>query len=543
MPVKYDQPPKIQARVRSLTHAVECLTSARLESAVVPRNHVRKIKEFMENGGSSYDIAAVSALDEQTIKAWETFWDAHFQPKTANELKVAYLAGPEPLNDFRVLTDLGVHPFNIWAFETDNSIYNAAMKEVLASEFPLLKLRRCTLDSFLQTAPTVFDIIYIDACGPLPSTGQSTLRTLVDVFRHNGLASPGVLVTNFAAPDESDDRQAAAYADLVSANLYPRAFLEAPLGADDASATEWNMDDGPQSYGLACKDSLNTEESFFHQVRADLQFYYGQYVTRQIFDVASLIAPWTSFANSEAWKLYLKKSAADMAEASTDFGPPQDDDFTVLVTDPDINAIGWTLYASNNGKSYHNNDYPTFEIGSVKLIDSWRKQLSGQPTPKFSAETALIAYHVLRSEGQKFETRAFDEIRNGFRYSEKMFLFCDVPNDELALLPVVAQYTQPMHYNVEGTRRFSYIAKTTRMFMDVIPFDACRYVYDWLPPVDMVPNAFELRNFQLAFRFALDGIAKHTIRYNIEYFFGVHVAGVNHEGFCEKLLRPREEIV
>lgn len=542
MSVKYDQPSKIEARRRSLTHAVESLTSSRLNSAVVPRNHVRKIKEFMDGKSTSYDAAAASALDEHTITTWEKFWDSHFQPKTANELKIAYLAGPEPLNDFRVLIELGVHPFNIWAFETDNQTYDTALSEVLASEFPLLKLRRGSLDSFLRTAPTVFDIIYFDACGPIPSTGQSTLRTLVDIFRHNGLASPGVLITNFAAPDESNAQQADAYSDLVSASLYPRAFLEAALQPEDDPDDVWNLDDGPQAHGFVCKDNENVGESFFHAVRADLKCYYGQYITRQIFDVASLVAPWTAFANSEAWSLYMNASAATMAMRSKDFGTPPVDDVTVMVTDPDMNAIGWTLNASRNGKSYHDINYPTFESGSAKLIEAWRNQLSGHPSPKISAEKALIAYHVLRSEEQEFETSAFHGLRNGFRYFERMYLFCDVPNDELALLPVIAQYTQPMHYNVERTRRFSYVAKSTRMYLDVIPFDACRYVYDWLPPVDMVPTAFNLGNFQLAFRFALDGIAKHTIRYNREYFFGVHVAGVNNEGFCEKLLRPREEI-
>jgi len=503
---KYDQPSKIEARKRSLAHAVESLTSLRMESAVVPRNHVRKIKEFMDSKSTSYDAAAASALDEKTIVTWEMFWDGHFQPRTANELKIAYLAGPEPLNDFRVLIELGVHPFNIWAFETDNQTYNTALREVLASEFPLLKLLRGSLDSFLRTAPTVFDIIYLDACGPLPSIGQATLRTLVDVFRHNRLASPGVLITNFAAPDESNTQQADAYADLLSASLYPRAFLEAEFEPEQDPADVWNLDDGPQAHGFACKDAANTQESFFHLVRADLQSYYGQYITRQIFDVASLVAPWTAFANSEAWNLYMNASAAKIAAESNDFGPPPVDDVTVLVTDSDTNAIGWTLNASNNGKSYTDIDYPIFETSSSKLIDAWRTQLSGQPTPKFTAEQALIAYHVIRSEQQSFETPALRALRNGFRYMQQMYLFCDVPNDELSLLPVVAQYTQPMHYNVERALRFSYVAKSTRMFMDVIPFDACRYVYDWLPPVDMVPNAFSLKSYQLAFRFAVDGI-------------------------------------
>ena len=117
-------------------------------------------------------------------------------------------------------------------------------------------------------------------------------------------------------------------------------------------------------------------------------------------------------------------------------------------------------------------------------------------------------------------------------------------NPELAFLPLVYQISRPMHYNVEQTRRYSYIAegKKTRMFTDVIPFDACRYIYDWLPPVDLAVDAFDSIDQQLIFRFALDGLVKHSIRYNNDYLFGVHAVGANYDGFNEKLLVPREQI-
>ncbi|MEN5229733.1 hypothetical protein [Brevundimonas naejangsanensis] len=535
----YTQPSKIEARTRSLAHAVEVLTTRRPAAAVIPRDYARRIRDFKTTQTETYDAVAADRLDDETLALWESFWDAHNQPRDAGSLKVAYLAGPEPLNDFRALVELGVHPFNIWAFESDNAVYNAALETVLRSEFPLLKLQRGALDLFLRTSPTVFDIIYLDACGPLPSLSQNTLRTLADIFRHQRLASPGVLVTNFAAPDESDSALAAAYADLVSNYLYPKAFLEPKLEAP-ADPEAWNLTEGAVADSFVPKDYTAPEESFFHRVLADLPFHYGQYITRQIFDLGSFVSPWTAFANSEAWKLYFTSSPKEIAAASSNFGPPDDDDdVSVLVTDPDQFAIGWSIAAALNGRNWSDENFPVPEPGSAKLLQTWRQQLAGQPTPGVTAETAMIAYHMIREAPGAYARPTFDTAIGQFDFMRRMHFFCDVPNPEIALLPVIAPYSRPMHYNVEETRRFSYLAKQTRMFLDVIPFDACRYLYDWLPPIDLVPNALELERFQLAFRFALDSIAKHTIRYNSDYFYGVNAIGWDNDGFGEKILRPR----
>ncbi|WP_228764201.1 hypothetical protein, partial [Vibrio parahaemolyticus] len=73
-------------------------------------------------------------------------------------------------------------------------------------------------------------------------------------------------------------------------------------------------------------------------------------------------------------------------------------------------------------------------------------------------------------------------------------------------------------------------------------FDTCRYIYDWLPSTELVEESFSNEGHQLAYRFALDGLAKHTIRYCNEYFYGANIVGWNHSGFTEKLLTPREKI-
>lgn len=129
-----------------------------------------------------------------------------------------------------------------------------------------------------------------------------------------------------------------------------------------------------------------------------------------------------------------------------------------------------------------------------------------------------------------------------FGYMGQMPMFCDVPTEELAFYPILAQYMLPPIYNTSLTRRFSYVArgKTTRMFLDIIPFDNCRYIFDWLPTPHLVGGSFAFLSQQLVYRYALDALAKNCMRYNTEYLFGANVVGVNEDGFTEKLLSVRE---
>ena len=65
-----------------------------------------------------------------------------------------------------------MHPYNIWAFENEERTFQAGLERVKQSEFPLLKLQKGSIDAFIQSVPRMFDLIYVDACGPLPSRQQ-----------------------------------------------------------------------------------------------------------------------------------------------------------------------------------------------------------------------------------------------------------------------------------------------------------------------------------------------------------------------------------
>ncbi|EFI52736.1 conserved hypothetical protein [Afipia sp. 1NLS2] len=530
----YNQPQKKTARTAALRHAVEVLTEKRESSAIVSQGYVRQVRDDLAKR-TGHDKYAAGKCDDHAIQAWQNFWLGKVGTRTAGDLVVAYLAGPEPMNDFDELVGLGVHPHSIYAFESENKTFNEALASAKASDYPLIKIIKMPMDRYLQAVPMMFDVIYFDACGPLPSTSQATLRTVANIFRYQRLNPLGVLITNFAKPDIGDVAQLHAYSDIVSAYLYPKGMLE-------SGKPEWNMTDGAVAHGMIPKGQPE-DESLFHKVKADFSNFYGQYITRQLFDLASFIVPMARLSASGLWPHFFTKSPVELAlhaaeqisfDETLEFGGGD------YIVDADMNPLGWTLASLNKHKD---EDYLAPDASSFKLIDTWRRELGG--FPNIPVDDVIHAYLLLRNDGDgQWLKPAMKELLAGYDYMQNMYMFCDVPTSELALFPVLAQYAMPYHYNVEQTRRYTYVAegKSTEMFLDVIPFDTCRYLYDWLPSTELVQASFGTEAHQLVYRFALDGLMKHTIRYNNEYVFGGHVMGVNDDGYSERLISVRQKI-
>ena len=87
--------------------------------------------------------------------------------------------------------------------------------------------------------------------------------------------------------------------------------------------------------------------------------------------------------------------------------------------------------------------------------------------------------------------------------------------------------------------RWTYTAKSTTMFMDMIILYEARYLYDWMPTIDMFQNGINDIERQLSFRLILDGISKHRRWYNTEFFYGTAIIDQFEPLFEAKLLKPR----
>lgn len=533
MSTTYSQPSKRAVRELALSHAVDVLTANRHAAPVVRESYVREVAEHLVRAGTPYDQQIAGALTSARISSWERFHRAHVGSKNPEDLKVCYLAGPEPLNDFRVLVELGIHPHNIWAFEADANIYGAAVEALGGAEFPFLKLFKGTIDQFAQHVPMKFDVIYIDACGPLPSRSQKTLKTLSTILSHQRLESPGVLISNFAHPDLTNEVEREFFTFLVGSYLYPKDFLEG-LTAPFASFSE-----GPLVHGF----EPDSGRSFADLIRSDFHYFYGQYITRQLFDLASLIVPWMRLANSTAWAgLFTSNPKSIKKEISPWQSFSADDDGGDIIVEPGCHPLSWTFCAMRGGGyAGIDNNFPTPSQEIESRVDDWFHQLSGSPARSVTAREAAEWADLLRERTDLYSDR-FAQAVSEFGYRQAMFQFCDVPTAELAFDLLIRQLAFPMHYTVDAVRRWTYTAKQTQMFTDVIVLDACRYVYDWMPTVDLLRYGFTDECQQLAYRFALDGLVKNRRWYNSEYFYGGAVVDQDTAAFEARLLRPRESI-
>jgi hypothetical protein len=154
----YTEPVKNKARRIVIDNAIAALTKDRTSSTLTRRSYVRDVKAHITNGKNPLDVKIASRLSNETIERWESFYDSIIQSRTPENLKVAYLSGPNPENDLRVLCEAGVLPENIWAFESENSTYSEAVVSALSSEFPFIKIVNGGLDALFRQVATPYQV-------------------------------------------------------------------------------------------------------------------------------------------------------------------------------------------------------------------------------------------------------------------------------------------------------------------------------------------------------------------------------------------------
>jgi hypothetical protein len=556
----YSQPTKNKARSLALAHAVTMLTTRRDEAAIVPADYVDRVKAALLASDVQGDAITAAACEQSDIASWQAFRANSVGTRTAEELTVAYLAGPEPSNDLLALIELGVRPENIWAFEIDPQAIATGMADLKALGLRGVKFVPVSMDDYFIGTPRRFDIIYFDACGPLPSNKQKTVRLIVDIFKHGALAPLGVLISNFSRPDISKPHTLTDYASLVASYLFPKGFLE----------TDGSTIEGPLAHGYELRNPTNSAECFLSKVEADFEKHYGAFITRQIMDIAEIVAPTVRLNNSKLHKVLfeedLKKATArgrrfvkfnpaafaddeeDAVDNELETNPEMDQETGHAleaeielgdqgkdgcatniemdgdaIADPSFFSLVWTLAALGFYEIDENFEAPP---ASVKTFaKAWKNQLIGSPAGAVAIEDLIAAFYAWRHDESLWspEMKAI----GSFPYRQAMPFLCDVPSSELGFYPAFAQLAYPAHPNIREARRWRYLAegKTTPMFLDVIAFDECRYVYDWLSAMHLVTNDWHDLSAQLTFRFALDAIVKERRWFGDDFLYGCHAVG------------------
>lgn len=511
----YNEEEKVISRRTSLKYAVDILTSERCQAPILGKEYLRSTITEIQKRRISEGVRSEHVCADSDIELWENLWHSSNGNKDPSQLKVAYLSGPNPSNDLDVLVECGITPYNIWAFESDKRNYCAARENLSQSQYPFLKLHPCTIDSFLESTPQKFDLIYIDACGPLPSSEQRTLKTLANIFRYYRLESPGVLVTNFADPDRSNQKTFQSYIDLISAYLISHDEIDRHI---DVDFSEKENEAG---------ELMSRQEMFSGLVFNNFEKFYSYFITKIIIDISSCYSPITSLSNTSMWNFFALKDPKEIFNIAKN-------ELKDSVFDP-VESIPNSIFNVDNLKS----------TISKKFINEMSGNDSGR---KFTALQSVIAFFYLKNIKNIIQLKRWSDLDKYYNFGisndgipcvesdlEGEFIskdfaeilsvlqthpyYCEFLSDEAIsgdiFFPIISQYSYPYHINIKKTKRYSYIAsgKTHRMFVDVIPFDNCRYIYDWLPSLQIVKSSFLNDSQQLIFKYLIDGLTQHIYNY------------------------------
>jgi hypothetical protein len=535
---KYNEDEKIIARNAVIRTAVETLTTSRADAALRRRSYVREVQRQILTKGTEFDMDVANLLKGSTVNRWEAFYDSIIQTRLPETLRVAYLCGPNPENDVRVFCDAGVLPENIWAFEAENAIYKDAVISALESDFPFLKIVNGGIDQFLVTSPLKFDIIYLDFCGPLPSRNkkQKTLSTISKLLACHSLNSPGILITNVSLPtDVGDAKGRKLLSKIVATYLYPKDFLENNTDGHD-------IVEGPISHGHEFSDWLDI-------VSSNLEDYYGQYITRLIMDQAILISPYSRISRSSSvYRKFWSPTNPGQLKCMIDHLYHFDDDYSggEIITDPGMSPILWSIAALTSRLNKHDVNYPQL-IYEDDDFNAFSKMFLSQlhytgDEKQLIENLSEIKFYIMGDDSGEYMSESILNIIKNHEV-KNYYNFCDLVLSHQIVELLFRQIAVPYHVNVEKTKRWTYTSKETPMFMDMTILDECRYVYDWMPTMDMVASGFSDIQRQLAYRFALDAVAKHRRWYNTEIFFGTAVIDQFEAQFGAKVLSPREAII
>lgn len=484
---KYNQYEKRKVRHISVSEAIDMLTSRRNESCCVSRDYVRKIYDYytltLDDSNNSLETGRIESY---YIREWEKLHDSCIGVKRAEDLCVCYLCGPEPQNDFDEFVSKGVLPQNIWAFELDNGAYNKAIQSYEIDAFPQPRIIKQNIESFIKNTPKKFDIIYIDACGSVPSS-QHALRCVTNICSNQRLASPGIIISNFTEPDED---QVEDYLDLVTLYLYCKHKTVSDI--KDLEEEEYEL--------------------YKHNVYNSFSEYYGDFLSAVLRDIPAVLVPLQRLNNNTYLERLFRITESD--EKSLD----------EYLTESKGHSIAnfFMVVEVLNSKGMLDSKTEDFykEIGDVKSLVNGIKKI------------------IDINSCENFDKEEMNDIRGLFD-NNSIYQFLDRAHFNMVYDIVINQLTYPYHYVLHCNRRYLYKAKYKRMYMDITVYDECRYIYEWLPAIDQLYAAFNNLSWQYIFRFALDGLVKQRAGYNNEFFYQGAVVSGSINDFSKKKLPKR----
>lgn len=494
--MSYKQPVKNAVRENVLKNAIKYLTEERKESPIVTEKYMDtmwgKSLKLYNKHISHFNID----IDHQYKDIWIELQKSKVGRKKPSDLKVIYLCGPEPLNDLKVLLDNGIRRENIWAIESGRKEYQRAVEE-LKEMYPFVKIFKGKVEVFFEIYPESYDIIYIDACASLPNDENNTHKMIYSIFNKQKLTDLSVLITNFSHPDISNNSLINEYTDILSAFYYAN-----KIPMKDEEGVEFSRDT------LQSEDYVTIAE-IRKMIEKDFSFYYQSFITRFIYELANFYSPYSkAMSNLSSCGMFFKMS------------DKLNNNFIKEIS----SLIGNELNMPTSMKFHESGEYPQqyflyfLENLNIKWLENFfiersNKVCSIADSVRLVNYITKIIYNIESNESFKTVITLFrDEIRSAISpknfFDNALSYSCDIPQPHLISQLLVNQVGYPYHLNTARLERYSYTAKAKEMFTDLFVFDKCRYLYDWIPTVDLFTEGFKKFEIQLISRIIINRFNK-----------------------------------
>ena len=504
----YQQAIKDEARRFVLGRAVTTLTTDRDRSVIVAVPEFDEALEYAISFLERHNLAQPLLRPDLVRHAaeWRGLHKSVVGSKTPADLRVLYLSGPEPQNDLSVLLELGVVPQNIWAIESKAAMYQGAVEQLRRAD-QYLRIHHGGLDTSFDSTNERFDIVYIDDCGALPSARANTVRNPLLMFHRERLAAMGVLITNFAQPPiekRSEYERLLCYYFAPRYNDCPCALICA--GADPAEAH------ADPTYLLPFIQD-NFDET------------YSDFITRFLVDLGREIVPCSRiYDNKDIRDKYFSPGAQlqKAIERATKLNPPPH-----RHADETAEEYLKALFMQIGDVLLNSAGYPVLTFlrnaAGDRTLDGLMQPLLAHKLRSESIEKSFTNAAILAKVIEGHWGAASTEMRVALAQSwidSRGGVFCDIPLPNLLINSLFGIYGHPYLPNARRSVRLSYTAKSTKMYTDLLVLDQCRYFFDYLPTIDLIPNRFRSVGYQLVLRACLDQMGRHDFSSSAHPFRG-----------------------
>ena len=501
---------------------------------------------------------------DDVVQKWELFHDSQIQRRNPSDLKVCYLGQSNPLNDLQLLVQKGVLCRNVWVVAEDFKTKMRIWNSISQTELRNIRLYASNFFSFLKDFKGQFDIIFFDPCASLAT--KNALKLIGHVFHYNNLTSLGAFITVFSFPAqkhpvEHDDLSGTFVLDNESEGKENNTKKESESSLELA-----HEDDSFHSFVVSEEEGRRAKFVFEQYLRYrvsqfDAKFLskrsdeenYGDYITYQIIDSASLFVPvermLTATKNTVWEEIFVNKG-----------------DFLKEILLPNLEKLA---HAKETGKSLEEQSLVPGEVSALKTVQEETDEESHLQEIHADEGLHLQEIHaVLKSAdrpnslGKTWVDEIFPDWKTShlneydisllpltpLMFSSHEFIKDYFNSDfkEKCLDPlehsksgslhgpcteclvanlIYGQLANPSFPVVNKLLRLRYTSKGNEVFSDVFIFDKCEYVYDPFPTVEDACYSISEPLLQMAYRMALDVLKEHLASVSKSLFQFCHQVG------------------